>query len=173
MCNRTEVDLHRRPCDDAGMNRRSDGLASSVARTVLPLLAIAAIVLGTGCRSGPPTSGAAPVSGHVTVITQDEIVAMGARSAWDAVRARAPYFFASTESAGRPTDLRIQAPSSANADETPLVVVDGVQAMDLSWLTQIPAADIASIHVLDAGAAEPIYGLRAAGGAIVIVTRTR
>jgi len=67
--------------------------------------------------------------------------------------------------------VRIQEPHSVNADETPLLVVDGMQAGDISYLDQIPASDVHAIHILDSEAAEPIYGLRAAGGAIVVETK--
>jgi len=150
------------------MDRRTVGPAFAGARAALPLVALTGLLLQLGCHGNAPASGAMPVSGRVTVITADEIRAIGARSAWDALRALAPRFISSGNG-----DLRIQGPSSANADESPLVVVDGVQALDLSWLTQIPAAEIAVIRILDVQAAEPLYGLRAAGGAIVIETKAR
>jgi len=46
-----------------------------------------------------------------------------------------------------------------------------MQAGDISYLDQIPASDVHAIHILDSEAAEPIYGLRAAGGAIVVETK--
>jgi len=150
------------------MDRRIVGPASAGARAALPLAVVAALVLGAACHGGPSRVGATAPTGRTTVITRDEIVRMGAHNAWEVVRARAPHLYAANSA-----ELRIQEPRSVNADETPLVVVDGVQAVDLSWLTQIPASEIAVIRIMDAEAAEPLYGLRAAGGAIVIETRTR
>jgi len=52
-----------------------------------------------------------------------------------------------------------------------LLVVDGVQMSDIDYLRQIPASDVHAIRILNAEAAEPLYGLRAAGGAIVVETK--
>ena len=96
---------------------------------------------------------------------------MSVRTAWDAVRLRAPRFAFGLDPAGRPAGVRIQAQRSVNADETPLLVVDGVQVFDIEYLMQIPASDVHAIRILSAEAAEPLYGLRAAGGAIVVETK--
>jgi hypothetical protein len=151
------------------MRRQATGMAA-VVRLVGPLVALAA--LAVGCGPSPQVShAAAPAAGRVTVITEAEIVRMGARTAWDAVRLKAPYLVFGTGEAGRPTDVRIQAPRSANADETPLLVIDGVQMTDLTYLNQLSATEVQTIWILDAEAAQPQYGLRAAGGAIVVRTR--
>ena len=87
-------------------------------------------------------------------------------------RLRAPRFSAGVDSAtGGHARARIQEPHSINADETPLLVVDGMQAADLSYLDLIPATEVHAIHILSSEAAEPIYGLRAAGGAIIVETK--
>ena len=96
---------------------------------------------------------------------------MSVRTAWDAVRLRAPRFTFGQDAAGRPAGVRIQERRSINADETPLLVVDGVQMSDIDYLRQIPASDVHAIRILNAEAAEPLYGLRAAGGAIVVETK--
>jgi len=118
------------------------------------------------------THTAPAVYGRETLITEDQIARMSVRTAWDVVRMRAPRMSAGLDStSGAPSHVRIQEPHSVNADETPLLVVDGMQAGDLSYLEQIPASDVHAIHILDSDAAEPIYGLRAAGGAIVVETK--
>jgi len=96
---------------------------------------------------------------------------MSVRTAWDAVRLRAPRFNFGLGPTGTPTRVRIQEPQSVNADPTPLLVVDGVQVGDIDYLRQIPASDVHAIHILRAEAAEPLYGLAAAGGAIVVETK--
>jgi outer membrane cobalamin receptor len=145
------------------VNWRCGRLTSSVATAARPLVVL--VVLVAGCHSGRPATGVAAGPGRTTVITQAQIAALGAPTAYEVVRAYAPRFFAD---AGQ---VRIQERRSVNSDETPLVVVDGVQAVDLGWLNQLPASEIALLSILDAEAAEPRYGLRAAGGAIVIVTK--
>ena len=157
----------------APMSRRSDRFALAVARAALPLLALVTLVLGTGCRTATPaTVVGAATPGRETVITQAEIARMSVTTAWDVVRLRAPRLVVGRDAAGRPAGVRIQERRSVNADETPLLVVDGVHMLDLSYLEQLPASEIALIRILDAEAAYPLYGLRAAGGAIVVQTKS-
>ena len=113
----------------------------------------------------------APTAGRETLITEAEIARMSVRTAWDAVLLRVPRFSFGLDPTGRPTRVRMQEQRSVNADETPLLVVDGVQMFDLEYLNQIPASDVHVIRILSAEAAEPLYGLRAAGGAIVVETK--
>jgi hypothetical protein len=132
-------------------------------------LAGAAATLIAGCRPVPPSStSVAPSAGRETVITEEDIARMSVLTAWDVVRMRAPRFVAGQDANGRTSGVRIQEQRSAFADETPLLVVDRMQMADLEYLTQIPASQVHAIRVLDAEAAEPLYGLRAAGGAIVV-----
>ena len=150
---------------------RVGGVASAVARAAIPLAALAAIAIG-GCQLPPRAAGSvAPTAGGGTVITEEEIARMSVRTAWDAVRLRAPRFAFGLDPTGRPARVRIQEQRSVNADETPLLVVDGVQVFDIEYLMQIPASDVHVIRILSAEAAEPLYGLRAAGGAIVVETK--
>ena len=137
-----------------GMNTRSEVLAA---------LALGATLV-CGCHLPSRTAGTASVPlGRMTVITEDEIARMSVQTAWDVVRARAPYLTTNP--------LRIQGQRSANSDETPLLVVDGVRATDIGYLSEIPATQVRTIRILDAEAAEPLYGLVAAGGAIIVETK--
>ena len=67
--------------------------------------------------------------------------------------------------------MRIREQRSVNADETPLLVVDGEPVSEIEYLRQIPSSEVHAIRVLNAETAEPLYGLRAAGGAIVVETK--
>ncbi len=96
---------------------------------------------------------------------------MSVRTAWDVVRMRAPRIAFATNASGGLTGVRIQEPRSVNADETPLLVVDGMQILDIQYLNQIATSDIRVIRILTSEAAQPRYGLRAAGGAIVVETK--
>jgi hypothetical protein len=149
---------------------RAGGLASALARAAIPLAAWAAIAMG-GCQLPPRAAAVAPTAGGGTVITEEEIARMSVRTAWDVVRLRAPRLAFGLGPTGSPDRVRIQEPRSVNADETPLLVVDGVQLSDIEYLRQIPASDVHAIRILTAEAAEPLYGLRAAGGAIVVETK--
>lgn len=148
------------------MKRRTKDARAAVALAALAVLAL------SGCHL--PPQGAASTSPSAvggTVITEEEIVRMSVRTAWDAVRLRAPRLSAGQDQGGQPTRVRIQEPRSVNADETPLLVVDGVQMTDLSYLMEISASQVHLIRILRAESAEPLYGLRAAGGAIVVETK--
>ena len=152
---------------------RAEGVVFMVARAGLPLALLGTLALGS-CRPVPGAGGAgagAPVAGRQILITEAEIARLSVRTAWDVVRLRAPRFAFGLDATGRPAGVRIQEQRSINADETPLLVVDGVQMSDIDYLRQIPASDVHAIRILNAEAAEPLYGLRAAGGAIVVETK--
>jgi hypothetical protein len=125
-----------------------------------------------GCRTAPGTrAGTASYAGREVVITDSEIVRMSVRTAWDAVRLRAPRFTFGVGSGGEPQRVMIQSQRSINANETPLLVVDGMTMTDIGFLRQIPASQVRTIRILTSEAAEPVYGLGAAGGAIVVETK--
>jgi hypothetical protein len=153
------------------MNTSRDTWSAALSRS----LALAA-TLGTmalaGCQPGARTSPAvAPMAGREIVISDSDIVRMGVRTAWDAVRLRVPKLTFARDATGRPSSVRIQEARSVNSDETPLVVVDGAQVPDISYLTELPASEVRVIRILEGEAAQPLYGLRAAGGAIVVETK--
>jgi hypothetical protein len=157
--------------DAKRMVPRARGAASAVARAAVALAVLALAATG-GCRLQPRAAGSVtPTAVGGTLITEEEIARMSVRTAWDAVRLRAPRFTFGLDQTGRPAGVRMQEPQSVNADETPLLVVDGVQMSDIEYLKQIPASDVHAIHILRSDAAEPLYGLRAAGGAIVVETK--
>jgi TonB-linked SusC/RagA family outer membrane protein len=76
--------------------------------------------------------------------------------------------------------IRIRGTSSITSDSDPLIVIDGVPAFsgnssgvtDNNALSDINPNDIASFEVLKDGAATAIYGSRAAGGVILITTKS-
>jgi len=147
------------------------GGASTVARAAIPLAMLGTIAIWS-CRPVTRAGGSvAPVAGREIVITESEIARLSVPTAWDVVRLRAPRITYAQDSHGQPTQVMIQPKRSINADETPLLVVDGMQMSDLGYLSSIPASDVHAIHILDSEAAEPLYGLRAAGGAIVVETK--
>jgi len=143
----------------------------SAGGAALTLAVLAASAIG-GCRVPPRASGVtAPAFGRETLITEAEIERMSVRTAWDVVRLRAPRLVFGQDESGRPARVRLEAPRSVNSDETPLLVVDGQPMFDLEYLYQIPSSEVRAIHILSAEAAQPVYGLRAFGGAIVVETK--
>lgn len=153
------------------MNLRANGLVFQVGSAAIPLALLGTIALGS-CRPLPGAGVAvAPVAGRQILITEAEIARLSVRTAWDVVRLRAPRLTYAQTPGGEPTRVMIQSQRSVNADETPLLVVDGMRLTDLGYLHQIPASQVHVIRILDSEAAEPLYGLGAAGGAIVVETK--
>ena len=156
------MDPNRAPRHDA----RAAVLRATVALGVLAVLLIEA------CQ--PPAQTArsqVPPVGSETVISDSQIAGMGVQTAWQAVRLRAPRLTYGQDATGQPTRVRIDVPSSVNADETPLLVVDGAQVSYLMYLDEIPASDVRFIRILSGQAASALYGLRGFGGAIVVQTK--
>jgi TonB-dependent Receptor Plug Domain len=138
----------------------------------LAILAVSAMGLAA-CQPMPRTAhGTSPQTAYgETVITEQQIAQMGAQTAWDAVRVRAPRLRYGRDANGRPTSVRIQEPRSVNADETPLVIVDGARVGDIDYLNNIPASDVHLIRIIDGEVATQLYGIDAGSGAIVVETK--
>lgn len=81
-----------------------------------------------------------------------------------------------TKTTGQPgeegLDIQIRGVSSANGSVDPLLIIDGVSMISLASLQRLNPDDIASISVLKDAAAAAIYGARAAGGVILVTTKT-
>ncbi len=65
-------------------------------------------------------------------------------------------------------NIRLRSLSSVGADNSPLIIIDGVLGADLNT---VDPNDIASIDVLKDGSAAAIYGTRGAAGVILITTK--
>ncbi|HTT69546.1 MAG TPA: hypothetical protein VMF70_16085 [Gemmatimonadales bacterium] len=141
-----------------------------LARAGLAVVTLAAIACGVR-QAAPSSSSYIAPAGRETLITEEEITRMSVRTAWDVVRMRAPRLTSGLDANGKPARVRIQETRSELGDETPLLVVDKVQLADIDYLEQISASEVHAIHILDAEAAEPLFGFIAAGGAIVVETK--
>lgn len=108
----------------------------------------------------------APAAGRVTLITADMIGTMSAESAWDVIQRRAP-----DAMRARGTTTRLSSLASREAAQPPLVVIDGTPFLDLRPLYLIRAADIHTIRILGSTDGSSIYGPRASGGAIEVITK--
>ncbi|MFA9391014.1 MAG: SusC/RagA family TonB-linked outer membrane protein [Prolixibacteraceae bacterium] len=72
--------------------------------------------------------------------------------------------------AGAAATIRVRGMGSISADNQPLVVVDGFPVPD--GLSMVNMGDIESIEVLKDAASSALYGSRAAGGVILITTKS-
>ena len=76
-----------------------------------------------------------------------------------------------TQSTGAPGDginITIRGVGSIGSSSDPLFIVDGLTTTDISFINP---ADIQSMTVLKDASAAAIYGARASGGVMVIVTK--
>ena len=103
------------------------------------------------------------------LILHDQIVESGAQDAWEAVR-RLSHMTTSTTTAGEPSRMYRRGRSSLVIRETPVVVVDGVQATDIQILTQVRADQIAWMRILTGAASTTRYGARGGAGAVIVQT---
>jgi len=78
------------------------------------------------------------------------------------------------QSSGDPNDnptVRLRGQTSLYGNQSPLLIVDGVQLDNIDQLSNIPPADIASYDVLKDASATAIYGSRGANGVILVTTK--
>lgn len=117
-------------------------------------------------------------TGSVAMIKPDEIEAGLATSAQDMLVGASPGVVV-TSNGGNPTGgatIRIRGGSSLNANNNPLVVIDGVPMTDMSYsgtdaMTMVAPDNIESMTILKDASATAIYGSRASNGVIIITTK--
>lgn len=120
------------------------------------------VVVGYG------TQAKKDITGSVAVVSRDDIQVQPVASFAEALQGRAPGVYVNTS--GGPsgeTTIRIRGVGSMKGSD-PLVIVDGVQDVDIS---SVNPNDIDSFQVLKDAAATAIYGARAANGVIIITTK--
>jgi outer membrane cobalamin receptor len=105
------------------------------------------------------------------LILADEISRTGARNAWEAIKRTSTFLSTMENNRGEPTRLWRRGRGSIMLRETPVIVVDGIVASDLTALASIPAEQIAWIRVLTGAAGTARFGSQGGAGAIMIQTR--
>lgn len=113
---------------------------------------------------------AAPPSGSA-IITQEEILASGATTAWEAIKRGAPFLSLRERSSGEPARMWRRGRGSFYLDDAPTVVLDGVRQPDFRSLHLIPAHTILVIYIFTGIDGTTYYGTGAAGGVIEIRTK--
>ncbi len=119
---------------------------------------------------GYGTQRKATVTGSVAGVSEEELVASPSLNVTSAISGLMPGVITKVTSGepGRENSTILIRGMNTTGDNSPLVVVDGIQ--DVSGWERINSNDIESISVLkDASAA--IYGARAANGVILITTK--
>ena len=145
--------------------------ARSTFRFVHRTLAVVGPLAWAGCAGATAGGAAAPSPSSSSLITQETIVASGAKTAWDALKRTVPYVRL-RESKGRPARMTRRGPASIYLDDQVRLMVDNVRVYDVEVLDQIPASDILTIEVLSGLDATTRYGGASTAGLIIIHTRT-
>lgn len=104
------------------------------------------------------------------LITQEEIAASGARTAWDVLRRYAGKLTSGRE--GSPGRLEGRGKSSIYLNDGPIVFVDGVRVPDARNLQYVPAQDIESIRIISGIQGTTYYGTNAGNGVILVQTKS-
>lgn len=110
------------------------------------------------------------VTSSITSIKADNLVqGGGGASIATALRGEISGMTINTNSSPNASSaFQLRGVSSINADDSPLIVIDGIPGGHLSSLNQ---DEIESIDVLKDASAGAIYGTRAAGGVILVTTK--
>jgi TonB-dependent starch-binding outer membrane protein SusC len=136
------------------------------------------IVTGTG----RPTERRR-LSTDIAVLGEDLIQASGATNVTELLQGRVPGAQVNAVGAqpGSTGLMSFRGPSSALADQTPVIYIDGVRVdnsrfgggggVQTSALADLPLSDIERVEVTRGGAASTLYGADAAAGVIQIFTR--
>lgn len=126
---------------------------------------------------GYGTSTKKDLTGSVTSITEDDFTKGNIVTPENLINGRVAGVTVTTGGApGSGSAIRIRGGGSLNANNDPLIVVDGLPLGDApggsrSILSSINPNDIESFSVLKDAAATAIYGNRASGGVIIIKTK--
>lgn len=137
-------------------------------RRTLSSCSLLACVVVAGC--GQPLRGIhrydAPGE---QLILADDIAASGATNAWEVVRLLT-HMSTTTAPNGDPARMWRRGRESIYGSETPIVVVDGVESLDIQILSQIRADRIAWIRILTSTASAARFGTDGGGGAVIVQT---
>ncbi len=144
-----------------------DGDAVAIDETVEAGMPLPDVVVTANRRVEP----ADEVTYPIVVVTQEDIEQQGAQSAIDALSNVPGVYVTSSGSPGDDNDIRLM---GSDRDEV-LVLVDGVPINTVvdnrpNILATIPAENIARIEIIE-GAHSGMYGSRAVGGVINIITK--
>lgn len=116
----------------------------------------------------------ATMTGSVSTVSSETIQNRPATGMTTALQGTVPGL-SITRNTGQPGNeglgIEIRGASSANGAIPPMVIIDGVTSRPAA-LQGLNPSDVESVSVLKDGAAAAIYGARAAGGVILITTKT-
>jgi outer membrane cobalamin receptor len=137
-----------------------------------PVVVVAATLFGVlGCsRATANHSSSGPSSGG-QVITAEQIEKSGGKNAWEVLKHEAPMLTLEEDRNGNPARIHWHGRSSIYLEDAPVVILDGVRAADWKVLSQVPAGQIETIHILSGIEGTTYYGTNAESGVIEIQTK--
>lgn len=138
-------------------------------RTVAYVLIGTVVIAITGCSARPIPAG--PIHDRDRVVTAEEIMQSGAKTAWDAIRLTVKHINLQNATAGAPQRVVRRGRSSIVLRDEVRILVDDLRIGDVAVLHQIAAAEIALIRVLSGIDATTRYGTNSGDGVILISTR--
>lgn len=104
------------------------------------------------------------------MITAEQISRSGATNAWEALRRSGTHLLVRENSRSEQARISHRGPNSLLLSNEMLVIVDGIQLVNWSYLRDIPAASIAPIQIMLGAQATVQYGTPAGNGAIIVST---
>jgi outer membrane cobalamin receptor len=141
----------------------------SVRRSVVLVAAAVSWTLGCSHATANRAQTAANPSG--LVITAAQIERSGSKNAWEVLKHDAPMLTLEEDRNGNPARIHWHGRSSIYLEDAPVVVLDGVRASDWKVLSQVPAGQIETIHILSGIEGTTFYGTNAESGVIEIQTK--
>lgn len=129
-------------------------------------------VTACGGRSGEPPDGSPEPLGAVSTVDGDQVGGGGSTDLETLLRGRAPGLQILVGADGSYT-FRIRGLHTPNAGQQPLILVDGLEIRPENLrnaLAGLTRDDIEKVEVLRDVASTSMYGMRGAGGVIIITT---
>ncbi|WP_053405462.1 TonB-dependent receptor [Persicobacter sp. CCB-QB2] len=121
------------------------------------------VVIGYG------TSKSKDLTAPIANVDNKDLNSMSVSSATEAIQGKvAGVNIVSSGAPGESPQMQIRGIGSLNQSDV-LYVVDGMQLFDIAWLNP---NDIETMSILKDASASAIYGMRAAGGVVIITTKT-
>ena len=110
------------------------------------------------------------LTGSVASIKQDDIQQVAAPDAMQAMQAKVPGLdlVSGDGQAGSAVSITLRGNRSITANNSPLIIVDGVE---YTGSLDLPASDIESMDILKDASSTAIYGTKGANGVIIITTK--
>jgi outer membrane cobalamin receptor len=135
------------------------------------VLAAAAVSWTLGCSHATANRSQTAPNPSGLVITAEQIERSGSKNAWEVLKHDAPMLTLEEDRNGNPARIHWHGRSSIYLEDAPVVILDGVRAADWKVLSQVPAGQIETIHILSGIEGTTYYGTNAESGVIEIQTK--